>query len=575
MKNIFLLAILGLITITSCKKENFERFNPSTGGFEAKQVTASYAGIIVDASEQGLEGVAVSIGSNNTMTDENGAFFFKNISVPNTKAYFTAKKSGFFLGTRTVFSKEGSTHQIRIKMLDNSPIGSFQNNAGGVVTLAEGGQLTFEEGDVALPNGDPYTGQVNVAAKRIDPTTANGRFEMPGDLRGVDKEENDVTLASYGMMAVELTDNSGNLLQVAPGQTVDISFEVPSSLVATAPTDIPLWYFDEVNGQWKEDGTATLSGNIYSGKVGHFSFWNCDANFPRVYFEATFVNESGQPLVNAWIGIELPNGIRRYAVTNDDGWVGGEVMANATMKVYFAADLSCSQLSQYIMDFTTTNLDVDLGNIVVTVNEPVSYTISGTLVDCNDNPVSNGYIQLKSNLWYFAYNTSVNTDGTFSFDYTTCAAIDSIFLTGYDYVNLEQSELLGYDLTQSTDLGNVKACGIILDEFITYNFTTISGNDTTLTAQPPMLLFSDTLGTEWFLSGSTPDLNMNFWLLSSTQSTGTYAGTASYEGTSGSLFFDCDFTITSFPSNFGEYIQGSFMSNNITPVVTGSFRVKK
>ncbi len=577
MKKIFLLAILGLITFISCKKDNFERFTPSSGGFDAKQVTASFAGIIVGANEEPLEGVLVASGSNTTTTDENGAFFFKNISVPNNKAYFTATKAGYFHGSRTIFAQANHTHQVRIKMLDNNPIGSIMNNVGGDVILPQGGKLTFEAGDVAYPNGNPYTGQVNVAAKRIDPTTDNGRFEMPGDLRGKDKEDKDVTLASYGMMAVELTDNSGNLLQVAQGQTVDMTFEVPASLVSTAPTEIPLWYFDEANGEWKEEGSATLSGNTYEGRVSHFSFWNCDANFRRVYFEATFVNESGQPLVYAFISIELPDGTRRHGITNEAGWVGGEVMANATMKIYFAINSSCTSLAQEIMDFTTTNLDINLGDIMVTVISPVTHTISGTLVDCADMPVSNGYIQIESDNWYFGYNTPINADGTFSYDYTSCTAVDSVYLTGYDYDNLVQSALLGYDLTISTDLGNVKACGVVLDEFITFNYTTNSGNDTIQTMLPPNIGMQDSIGNGWSAWGSdsTGTGNMFFWLQANTLSTGNYAGSGTLEGISGWQSFNCDYTVTSYPASFGEYIEGSFVSTNATPIVTGSFRVKK
>ncbi len=574
MKKIFLLAILGLITFVSCKKDNFERFNPSSGGFEIKQVTASFAGIIVRGDEKGLEGVNVTIGSNSTTTDENGAFFFTDITVQNNKAYFKATKAGYFFGSRTIFAQAGKIHQVRIKMLNSYPIGSFQNSVGGVVNLPEGGSLTFEAGDVAYPNGTPYTDQVLVAAKRIDPTTANGQLEMPGDLRAKDKDGKEMTLASYGMMAVELTDNSGNLLQVADGQTVDMTFEVPTSLVANAPSDIPLWYFDEDNGEWKEEGTATLSGNTYQGQVGHFSFWNCDANFPRVYFEARFINDSGQPLVNAWISIELPNGSRRMAMTTQDGWVGGEVMANATMKLYIQSEFGCGYSIQYIMDFTTTNLDVNLGDITVTLNPPITYTLTGTLVDCNDNPVSNGYIHIHAIPWYFQYNTFVNSDGTFSLEYTTCTAIDSVYLMGYDYDNLEQSALLGYDLTAGTDLGNVKACGTVIDEYVTYNYTTNSGNDTTLTIFAPNIGMQepDSLNY-WNIWGEIND--MSYYLQAATKSTGSYSGTGSLEGSSGFQSFNCDFTITNYPTNFGEFIEGSFISTNATPVVTGSFKVKK
>ena len=35
-----------------------------------------------------------------------------------------------------------------------------------------------------------------------------------------------------------------------------------------------LWYFDEDAGLWKEEGSATLSGNVYTANVSHLSYWN-------------------------------------------------------------------------------------------------------------------------------------------------------------------------------------------------------------------------------------------------------------------------------------------------------------
>ena len=581
MKNLILLAILGLITFVSCKKDNFEKFTPSSGGFEVKQVTASFSGLIVDGTLQGLEGVTVTIGSNTTVTDQNGVFFFKDISVPNNKAYFVAKKSGYFQGSRTIFAQAGSTHQVRIKMLDNSPIGSFQNSSGGIISLPQGAQLIFESGDVAYPNGDAYSGQVNVAAKRIDPTTKNGQFEMPGDLRGVDSAGKDVTLASYGMMAVELTDNNGNLLQVAPDRTVHLSFEVPTSLAANAPTEIPLWYFDETDGEWKEEGSAILSGNVYRGDVGHFSFWNLDATFRSVYFEATFVTEAGQPLVYSLVRLELSNGSYGYGYTDNTGWVGGLVPANATMKLFFGAN-QCQFTPQYIMDFTTTNLDMDLGIVTISFTPPTTYSLTGVLVNCDDQPVSDGYIQVVNSTWYTNYSTSVNSDGTFSIDFTTCSTSNSINLTGYDYENSYLSETMSYDITGDTDLGNIKACEALIDEFFTINFVTDFGNDTTITYSPPNFLNYyiqyDTLTQtflNWGIKGKKYSPYSVATITCETEGVGSFSANGGIYMSTGGYSFTGLLNIISYPDVPGDYIVGTLTSDGSSPVVTGNFKIKK
>jgi hypothetical protein len=55
-----------------------------------------------------------------------------------------------------------------------------------------------------------------------------------------------------------------------------ITVDIPPSLEGTAPATIPLWYYDDATGLWKEEGTATKQGDKYVGSVSHFSDWNCD-----------------------------------------------------------------------------------------------------------------------------------------------------------------------------------------------------------------------------------------------------------------------------------------------------------
>jgi WD40 repeat protein len=44
---------------------------------------------------------------------------------------------------------------------------------------------------------------------------------------------------------------------------------------------MPLWYFDETLGMWKEEGTATLKNGVYTGTVTHFTDHNLD------YYDST------------------------------------------------------------------------------------------------------------------------------------------------------------------------------------------------------------------------------------------------------------------------------------------------
>ncbi len=58
------------------------------------------------------------------------------------------------------------------------------------------------------------------------------------------------------MLVVELEGAGGEKLQIAPGHKVKLNMNIPQSLLASAPQNIPLWYFDETDGKWKEEGSA-------------------------------------------------------------------------------------------------------------------------------------------------------------------------------------------------------------------------------------------------------------------------------------------------------------------------------
>ena len=122
-----------------------------------------------------------------------------------------------------------------------------------------------------------------------------------------DRNNNRVTLASYGMIAVELESTAGEKLQIATGNSATLTMPIPSSIQSSAPATIALWSVNEQTGIWKEEGTATRSGSNYVGTVSHFSFWNCDISIPAVNLSMTIKDEHAVPLVHAHVRLTRQN----------------------------------------------------------------------------------------------------------------------------------------------------------------------------------------------------------------------------------------------------------------------------
>ena len=145
--------------------------------------------------------------------------------------------------------------------------------------LANGAKVTFD-GNFKTETGQAYSGVVSVIMKHLDPSDATTVDKMPGMLLAQNSNGEERVLESYGMMNIELRGAASQKLQLST--TAQIEMPISTSQLASAPATIPLWHFDETLGYWKEEGSATKQGTKYIGTVSHFSWWNCDAQFPTV-----------------------------------------------------------------------------------------------------------------------------------------------------------------------------------------------------------------------------------------------------------------------------------------------------
>ena len=101
--------------------------------------------------------------------------------------------------------------------------------------------------------GAAYTGDVTVSMFHLTPSNPNLDDLMPGMLFGQTTENKQATLATFGMLNVELHGAAGQKLNLAEGHTAEITMRIDDAQQATAPQTIPLWHFDETTGYWKQE----------------------------------------------------------------------------------------------------------------------------------------------------------------------------------------------------------------------------------------------------------------------------------------------------------------------------------
>jgi hypothetical protein len=439
------------------------------------KINSSVSGFVTDENDAAVKGATVQFGTSNITTDKYGYFEARNVQVVKEAAVVTVNKPGYFKGIKTYMAKEGKAAFFRIKLIPKTIVGNVNAASGGTVTLSNGLSIKLPAGGIAnATTNTDYTGIVNVAAYWINPGATDLNKIMPGDLRGINTNGALKLLQTFGMAAVELTGAGGELLQIASGKKATLTLPIPSSLSASAPASIPLWYFDEANGLWKEEGSAVKTGNTYVGDVSHFSLWCGSLPGPYIQFDCTVKDAAGNPVPDALVIIEYPsvnNSTWGWGYTDASGYLSGAITANAQLALKVFTYGSCLTIPLYSQIITTTNSNISLGNLTIASNNIA--TITGTLKNCAGQPVTNGCIIVEvGNEYYYRY--SVNINGTFNFNRVICPGSTVVDIIGQDNTTLQEGFLNNYTLvTGNNNIGDLLTCGNSIQEFINY---TINGS---------------------------------------------------------------------------------------------------
>lgn len=564
------LFVVNIVLGLRCQKElsiaNGGLFNNSNNN--ASPVAATLQGNIVDENDDPAAGVSILVGSRSVVTDSKGYFRITDAPLDKNNSVVTAEKAGYFKTYRS-FRATSGVNQVVIKLIKKKIAGVVDASTGGKITLSNGSEVSLPAGGIVKASGNTaYAGNVNVYAAYIDPTSSDISSIVPGSFMADDKNNRRVTLASYGMLAVELESTAGEKLQIASGSKAVLTTPIPSSLISSAPATIPLWYVAEETGAWKEEGVATRNGNKYIGEVKHFSFWNCDLNIPAVSVSLTIHTNEGDPVVFGQVRITaLNSGYLGQANgwTDSLGQVSGLVPANENLLLEILA-YPCGNII-YTKNIGPLSDSSNLGTIIVPPVSSSLQTIKGKLVDCSNQAVTDGYAIIRHNTQ--VYYAATDNNGDFSVSFTNCSSSASAFdIIAVDESTQQQSSAATLPFNGSvTSIANMAACGTSSAQYINY---TLDG------ANYSIIKPDDSLYTYSYLAQATPPNFTSFYGVKQNAHIGfsylhnnapgsfPLSGFA-VQGYDSIVNFIKPFniTITKYPAAPGEFYEGSF---------TGQFR---
>lgn len=390
MTRTLLLVLSSIWILTACKKDPITTDEPPVPSAPTGS-SINISGRVLGEDESFIANATVHCNGRTATTDASGIFRMMNVPTVQGHNYLKVVKDGYFFGGRN-FYPDGGEVNVRVVLTTRTPIGNFQASTGGTVQTSDG--LEIQVPANAIAGG--YQGQVRVYAKYLDPMAINTMLGIPG-LEAVNAGGESGLLRPFGMGHIELADPSGNPLQLADGAAAQLTVPVPPTLVGAAPQNIPLWYFDEAVGTWKEEGSANLQGGTYVGQVRHFSLWNCDDFVCSYRFDMTLTC-GGTPVAYMPVvirGSNFNSTLTGTGVTNSQGVVVSFLPCNADLEIFVVPPGSNG--TEHLLGTIQTTVGGPNDIEIISLNGLCGphASVQGRAVNAGGQPVTNGYVYLR------------------------------------------------------------------------------------------------------------------------------------------------------------------------------------
>ena len=319
------------------------------------------------------------------------------------------------------------------------------------------------------------------------------------------------------------------------------------------------------------------------GEVKHFSYWNCDYPFDAVNLSLTLQTPDGAPMIYSNVKISAMDSGRyasaAYGYTDSLGQAQGLVPANANLKLDVLGPCGTIIYTQTIPAISESK---DLGIIKITDAGSYLLTYTGTLLNCNNQPVTHGYVTI--NYDYSTRYIATDKDGKFTTTYISCSnPLTTSQVLGIDQDTQQQGLATTVAVTSPlTNAGTIIACGTSSEQYINYtldgtDYSILSSANDSLTAYVTVNIGRNTI---YGFSHSNPNNALNFEVTADATGTFPVNYMAVQNNDSTTLVQPFNVTFTNFPTQAGEFYEGSLSGkfkdqSSILHNLTSTFKVRR
>ena len=295
------------------------------------EITGVY-GKVTDLNGSPLSGATLRAGAATVTTGADGRFELALAAAGDVMVH--CEFTGYLPGMQAVDVQTGKGTTANFTLKTMAAAVALDVAVGGAVSGSNNAGITAPVDAFVNGAGAAVSGTVDVHLTPLDPSKPMELLAYPGDLVAEQEDGEQVVLESYGVLEVTVT-QGGEELQIADGKTVAVRIPAPEG-ATNPPATMPMWYFDEDEGIWKEEGTVTYNAtdHVYEGEVAHLSYWNADIGTPAACLEGRVLDGSGNPVVGARVvagGVNYSGGTS--ATTGADGRFCIAVMPDSEIRL--------------------------------------------------------------------------------------------------------------------------------------------------------------------------------------------------------------------------------------------------
>ena len=228
---------------------------------------------IVDDNNAPVSGATIKI-NDETKTESTSTHLRENVAAG--KAFIKVSKTGYLATMKYEPVATGYTTVATVSLVLTS--GNIMAKTIDLTVARP--NVEFKEGNenrvtIDFPALVGATAAQNVEVFHNQPADNKDVVAFPGVFMGVPTGQTDeVPFETYGYINVNL---NGASIPEGKVATVTIYCDADTAVVAP-PATMPLWYFNETEQKWKQEGNATWDSTLkaYVAQVSHFSWYNLD-----------------------------------------------------------------------------------------------------------------------------------------------------------------------------------------------------------------------------------------------------------------------------------------------------------